>query len=160
MFVVAALFPFAAQRRWLRHFRLPECSSDVRHDRRFPDVFGRRSRPRSAGDDRTGGESHLRPASVVSGGAPGSARLARTQFLRLERYRSEIQRCADYFYGHRKIQLDVGPDRQAILLAPIFFSPAGSEFRQSQGPGRNHQGHALLAGYGRRRFARRRDSVS
>ena len=41
----------------------------------------------------------------------------------------EIQRCPDaIFTDTEQIQLDLGPDRQAILLASFFFTPAGFEF--------------------------------
>ncbi len=46
----------------------------------------------TAGDDRTGRESHFRPASLVSSRPPSSARFAGTRFLRLERYRREISK--------------------------------------------------------------------
>ena len=33
-----------------------------------------------------------------------------------------------YFHGHRKIQLDLGPGRQTVLLAPFLLAPARPEF--------------------------------
>ena len=48
----------------------------------------------------------------------------------------KYQRRAHHLHRHRKIELDVGPGRQGILLAPLFLAPAGSELRQSAGASR------------------------
>ncbi len=56
----------------------------------FQAFLERRARTGTAGDDRAGDESHLRPASLVSARPPGAQGIAGTRLLRLERYRSEI----------------------------------------------------------------------
>ena len=52
------------------------------------------------------------------------------QLLRLERHRPEISRRPHYFYRYRKIQLDLGPGGEGLLLASLFLASAGPELRQ------------------------------
>ena len=89
-----------------------------------------------------------------------ASRIDRTQLLRLERHRSEVQRRAHHLHRHRKIQLDLGSRRPGLLLASLLLAPAGSELRQSRGAGRSPPRDALLARHGRGRAAHRRHSVS
>ena len=65
--LAAAVLPFAAAGRRLRHRRLHERPSALRHDGRFQDVPRCGPRARPAGDHRTGDQPHLRPASLVPG---------------------------------------------------------------------------------------------
>jgi hypothetical protein len=51
---------------------------------------------------------------------------------------------SDHLYGLRSVQLDLGPCSATILLAPLFSSPAGPEFRQPTGARGDHQGFRLL----------------
>ena len=106
-------FPVAAARRWLRHRRLPERPSELRHARGLQGARPRRARAAHPGPDRAGRQSHLRSASVVSARAARAARLARAQVLRLERHRHEVSRDAHHLHRHREIELGVRPGRAA-----------------------------------------------
>ena len=57
---------------------------------------------------------------------PGSPR---ARVVRLERFAREIQGRADHLQGFRDLELVVGSGGQGLLLAPLLFAPAGSEFR-------------------------------
>ena len=75
------------------------------------------------------------------------------------RHRPEVQGRAHHLYRHGKIQLDLGRNRQGLLLASLLLAPARPELRQPAGDGRSAEGHALLARYGRGRAAHGRHSV-
>ena len=100
-----------------------------------------------------------RPASLVPGGPGGPPRLARARLLRLVGHRRAVQGYADHLPRHRGVELDLGPGRQAVFLAPVLQPPAGPELRQPGGAGGRHRGHALLARHGRRRAAAGRDPL-
>ena len=57
------------------------------------------------------------------------------------------------------LELDVGSGRAGLLLAPVFPSSAGSQFRQSGGGPRDAGGPGLLARSRRRRLPPRRRAV-
>src|SRR5215472_14343669 len=119
-----ALLSIASEGRWIRHLRLPERSSDVRHGRRLASLPECRSRTRTAGHDRAGRESYFRSASLVPKSPASPAWVTGARLLRLERYRPEIRRRAHHFYEHREIQLDLGSGSQSILLASLLLAPA------------------------------------
>jgi maltose alpha-D-glucosyltransferase/alpha-amylase len=52
----------------------------------------------------------------------------------------KISRHAHHLQRHRGFQLDLGCRGQRVLLAPLFFTSAGFEFRQSRRPRGNDQG--------------------
>ena len=89
---------------------------------------------RPARHHRAGPQPHLRPAPVVPARAPRPARLARARLLRLERHAREVQRRAHHLQGLRALELDLGPGRQRVLLAPLLLPPARPELRQPRGP--------------------------
>ena len=60
------------------------------------------------------------------------ARLAGARLLRLVRHRPEIRRHAHHLPRHRALELDLGPGRRRLLLAPLLFAPARPQFRQSR----------------------------
>src|SRR5256885_13279525 len=55
------------------------------------------------------------------------------RLLRLERDQSEVPGRSDHLQGHRDLELDVGPRRECVLLAPVFLAPARSQLRQPEG---------------------------
>jgi hypothetical protein len=55
----------------------------------------------------------------------GGARL-----LRVVGRRPEVRRHPHHLPRHRKVQLDLGPGRRPVLLAPLLFAPARPELRQ------------------------------
>ncbi len=125
-----AVLPVAAARRRLRHRQL----------RRRQSRATARSRTSSSSSmppiergmqvhDRAGHQPHLRPASLVPGGAACSSRLARARVLRLDRHRPAVQRRPHHLHRHRKIELDVGPGREGLLLASILLPPARPQLR-------------------------------
>ena len=75
--LAAALLSLAGARRRLRHRRLSQHPSAVRHARRVPRLRARGAPPRPARDHRAGHQSHLGRAPVVPGCAP-RARPARS----------------------------------------------------------------------------------
>ena len=97
---------------------------------------------------------------MVPGRAQRAARLARARLLRLERHRRQVPRHAHHLHRHRDLQLDLGPGRQGLLLAPLLQPPARSQLRQPARARSHLQGDALLARHGGRRLPPRRDSVS
>ena len=60
------------------------------------------------------------------------AGLAGARLLRLVGHRPEIRRHAHHLHRHRAVELDLGPGRQRLLLAPLLFAPARPELRQSR----------------------------
>ena len=60
-------------------------------------------------------------------------RLARARQVRVVGHRREVQRRADHLHRHRDLQLDLGPGRRPVLLAPLLLPPARPQLRQ---PGR------------------------
>ena len=154
--LAAAVLPVAAARRRLRHRRLHATSTpttatvdDVqRADRR---------RPRAAhpGDRRPGHEPHLERSPVVPGVAlePGQPQ---ARLVRVVGHRRPLQGRADHLHRHRDVQLDLGPGRRRLLLAPVLLPPAGPQLRQPRGPGGDARGPALLARPRARRLPARR----
>ena len=153
-------YPSPLRRRRLRHRRLREHPSRLRHARRLRSLHRRGAPPQDSRHHRAGHQPHLGSASVVPGGAARAGRIARAQLLRLERDQPEVPGRADHLLGHREVELDVGRHRRRVLLAPLLPSPARSELRQ---PGRHRggdAGDAVLARSRRRRHAARRRAVS
>ncbi len=58
--------------------------------------------------------------------------------------------------GLRDVELDVGPGRRGVLLAPLLLPPTRPQLRQPAGRGGRAGGPRLLARHGRRRPAARR----
>ena len=73
--------------------------------------------------------------------------------------RPEIRRHPHHLRRHRTLQLDLGPGRRRLLLAPLLFAPARPEFRQSARAEGSAGGAALLGGSRRGRAAARRGAV-
>ena len=71
----------------------------------------------------------------------------------------QIRGRAHHLHRHGEIQLDVGPGREGVLLAPLLLAPARPELRQPGGRRRSAEGDALLAGPRRGRPAAGRDPV-
>ena len=90
--------------------------------------------PRPAGHHRAGDQPHLRPAPLVPARAPRAARQRRARLLRLERHARDVRRGAHHLQGLRALELDLGPGRQGLLLAPLLPPPARPELRQPRGP--------------------------
>ena len=91
--LAAAVLPFAAARRRLRHRRLPDVSTrTTARMEDFKAFLTQAHDARHAGHHRAGHQPHLRPASVVPARAPRAQGLARARLLRLERHRPEIHR--------------------------------------------------------------------
>ena len=65
--LAAAVLSVAAARRRLRHRRLPQRAPRLRHARGLPRVRHGGASTRAQGHYRAGHQSHVRPASVVSG---------------------------------------------------------------------------------------------
>ena len=72
--LAAAVLPVAAPRRRLRHRALRRRPQVVRHAEGLPDVSRRSARARAARHHRARHQPHVRPASLVPGGAPGAGR--------------------------------------------------------------------------------------
>ena len=126
----------------------------------FQALSGRRSRPRPAGDDRAGDESHLRSAPLVSGARvrlrPDSPERdfyvwsdtdqkykdARIIFTDTEKSNWTWDPVAKQYYWHR-----------------FFSHQPDLNYDNPTSRRRSAQGHALLAGHGRGRAARGRDSL-
>ncbi len=151
--LAAAVLSVAPARRRLRHRRLPRRASRLRHRGRRAQADPRRPCARPARDHRAGGEPYLRPASVVPAGARRAPRLGRAQLLRLVGQRQGLRRHPRHLLRHRKIELDLGPGRQCLLLAPLLLAPARPELRQPASAQGSAGGDAALARHGRGRPA-------
>ena len=57
------------------------------------------------------------------------AGFARARAVCLERFAGEIQRRAHHLQRFRDLELVVGSGGESVLLAPLLFASAGSEFR-------------------------------
>ena len=82
------------------------------------------------------------------------------RLLRLEPVARPLQGRADHLQGLRALELDLGPRRRGLLLAPFLPPPARSQFRQSRGPPGNLPGDGLLVRNGRGRNAAGRRALS
>ncbi len=103
-------------------------------------------------------QSHLRPASVVPGGAQLDRQPA-PRLVRVERHRRPLPRRPHHLPRHRVVQLGVGSGVEGLLLAPLLQPSAGPELRQPGGARGDVERHAVLAGHGRRRLPRRRRAL-
>ena len=110
---------------------------------------------RHARDRRLRHEPHLERPPVVPGVAlePG---LAQARLVRVVGHRSALRGRAHHLHRHRGLELDVGPGRRRVLLAPLLPSPARSQLRQSRGAGGDAGRAALLARPRARRLPPRR----
>ena len=61
---------------------------------------------------------------------PGSAG---ARLLRVERHAGAVRGRPDHLQGLRDVELDVGPGRQGVLLAPLLLPPARPQLRQPRG---------------------------
>ena len=85
--------------------------------------------------------------------------LAVARLLRLERHRPEIPGRAHHLHRHRALQLDLGPGRPPVLLAPLLQPSAGPELRQPRRSGGDARRHGVLARPRDRRLPRRRRAL-
>ncbi len=97
---------------------------------------------------------------MVPARAPREARLGASQLLRVVRRRPGLRRDADHLLRHREVELDVGPGRRRVLLAPLLLAPARPELRQPAGAEGGAERHALVARPRHRRRPARRGAVS
>src|SRR5439155_2538245 len=135
--LAAPVLSVAAPRRRVRHRGLSLHPPLVRNTPRLQDLSPGGQAARAAGDHGAGGESHVRPASVVPTRAPGTERKPSTRVLRLERNARPVQGRAGHLQGLRVVELDLGPGGGSVLLASVLLAPAGPELRQPAGtPGR------------------------
>ncbi len=124
-----ALLSVSRSRRRLRHRRLRPRQSRLRHAARRAHLHPRGTQAGSAGHHRAGLQPHLRPAPLVPACAQGPARIARARLVRMERYARSVSGCAHHLQGLRALQLDLGPCRQRLLLAPLLQPPARPQLR-------------------------------
>ena len=131
--LAAAVLSLAAARRRLRHRRLPQRQSAVRHARRLPALRARGASPRSAGDHRADHQPHLGPAPLVPGRAARADRARTSATTTSGATRRQVHGHAHHLHRHREIELGLGRGRAGVLLAPLLQPPAGSQLRQSAG---------------------------
>ena len=78
----------------------------------------------AAGDHRAGDQPHLGPAPLVPTRAHGQARISASELLRLERQRSALSGDPHHLHRYRAVELDMGPGRAAVFLAPLLSPSA------------------------------------
>src|SRR5437762_3453520 len=83
-------------------------------------------------------------------------RLAEARLVRLVGHGPALPGRPDHLHRHRAGELDMGPDRGSVLLAPLLLAPARPELRQPRGAGGDADRSALLARPRHRRFPPRR----
>ncbi len=157
--VAPAVLPVAAQGRRLRHLGVQGDPSRLRHDARLPDVPQGGAPTRPAGDHRGRDEPHVGRAPVVPAGALGEAELLATQLLRLGRHAGGVPRRTRDLQRLRVVELGVGPDGRAVLLASLLLPPAGSQLRRVARARGDVRRRRLLAGARRGRAAAGRRSL-
>ena len=128
--LAAAVLSVAARGRRLRHRRLREHPSELRHARGLRSLHRRKRTARHPRHHRARHQPHVRPAPVVPGGAARAGRIAGARLLRLERDEPEVPGRPHHLHRHRDVELELGRHRQGVLLAPLLPSPAGPELRQ------------------------------
>ena len=129
--LAAADVPLAAQGRRLRHRGLPRHPSRLRRRRRLPPLRRPGAPARHARDRRLRHEPHLERPPVVPGVAL-EPRLAEARLVRVVGHGRALRGRAHHLHRHRGLQLDVGPGRRRLLLAPLLPSPARPQLRQSR----------------------------
>ena len=118
-----AVLPLAAARRRLRHRRLHRRPPDLRHAA----TTSRRSCARRTGAACASSPSWSSTTPPTS--TPGSSARAapppgsrRARLLRLERHARAVRGGAHHLQGLRALELDLGPGRQGVLLAPLLLA--------------------------------------
>ena len=147
-----------AARRRLRHRGLLCDPPRLRHGRRLPQPGRGRARARDPDHCRPRRQPHVGRPSVVPGVALQSGQ-PEARLVRLVGHRHPLPRRADHLRRHRAVQLDVGPGRRRLLLAPLLLAPARPELRQPRGAGGDARRPALLARRRHRRLPPRRRPV-
>ena len=71
--------------------------------------------------------------------------LAQARLVRVVGHRRPLPGRADHLHRHRDLELDLGPGRRRLLLAPLLLPPARPQLRQPRGPGGDARRAALLA---------------
>ena len=110
--------------------------SRLRHDGGLRAVPRGRPWPRPAGDRGPRDEPHVRPAPVVPGGAARSRTRRSATTTSGATPTSEYRGRAHHLPRHRDVELDLGPRRQGLLLAPLLPPPARPQLRQPRRPPR------------------------
>ena len=126
-----AHLPLAAARRRLRHRRLLRRPPRLRHRRRLQERWSRRRTSAASGSSPTS-SSTTRPPTIR-----GSRRRARAAPKRDwyvwsdtdDRYKE----ARIIFLDTEVVELDLGPDRRRVLLAPLLLPSARPELRQPRG---------------------------
>ena len=85
--------------------------------------------------------------------------VAEARLVRLVGHRRALPGRADHLHRHRAVELDVGPGRRPVLLAPLLLPPARPQLRQPRGAGGDARRPALLARPRARRLPARRRAV-
>ena len=142
--LAAAVLPLAAARRRLRHLRLHQRASRLRERRRRPGADRRRARAADPRDRRPGDEPHLGGPPVVPGVAL-DPRVPQARLVRVVGHARALPGRPDHLHRHRVVELDLGPRRRRLLLAPVLLPPARPQLRQPRGPGGDDRGPAVLA---------------
>ena len=81
------------------------------------------------------------------------------RLVRLVGHRRPLPGRADHLHRHRDLELDLGPGRRRVLLAPLLLPPARPQLRQPRGAGRDARRAALLARPRPRRLPARRRAL-
>ena len=157
--LAAADVPVAAARRRLRHRRLLLDPPRLRHGRGLPRARSTRAHERGIrviADLVMNHTSSDHPWFQEARCDPDSPE---ARLVRLVGHRRPLPGRADHLRRHRGLELDVGPGRRAVLLAPLLLAPARPELRQPRGAGRDARRPALLARPRARRLPARRRAV-
>ena len=125
----------------------------------FESLHPGRPRARHPRHRRPGDEPHVERPPVVPGRAQRAGRLARARHVRVVRHRREVRRRAHHLHRHRDVELDLGPGRRPVLLAPLLLPPARPQLRQPGRPRADARRPALLAGPRARRLPPRRGAL-
>ena len=158
--LAASVLPLTAARRRVRHCRLHEHPSRLRHLGGLPAIRRGGSPARYAGDHRASPQPYERPAPLVPACAPRRSGKQPPRLLCLERYPRALRAGSHHLPRLRTVQLVLGPGGEGLLLAPLLLTPAGPQLPQSRGSQVHVAARRLLAPSRGRRAAARRGSLS
>ena len=135
---------------------------ELRHaSRDFKRLLARGPPPRHPRDHRAGASTTPR-SSTRGSSAPAARRraVAHRDFYVWSDTPERYERRPHHLPGLRDLELDLGPGRQRVLLAPLLLAPARPQLRQPRGPARRcFEVVDFWLDAGRRRPAARRRAV-
>src|SRR5436190_1004889 len=128
-----AVSNIALQGRRLRHRRLLQCRSSIRHAGRFHRVYSRRKTTRHPCLDRSGSEPYLRSAPLVQAGALRS-KFEISALVRLVEEETGALKSGNGFSRRTKNDVELRSRSQSVVFSSVLRFPTRSQHLKSRGP--------------------------